>query len=55
LTIADNGVGPPTEPALRLGGLAGLRDRLSAAGGELAVERDVDGFRLVATVPDGAG
>jgi signal transduction histidine kinase len=36
---------------LRLGGLEGLRDRLATAGGELAVERQDDGFRLVATVP----
>jgi two-component system, NarL family, sensor histidine kinase DesK len=51
VTIADDGVGAPTPPTLRLGGLEGLRDRLAAAGGELAVERDADGFRLVATVP----
>ena len=51
LTIADDGVGTPTLPPLRLGGLAGLRDRLTAAGGELVVERPGDGFRLVATVP----
>jgi two-component system sensor histidine kinase DesK len=55
LTIADNGVGTPTPPTVRLGGLAGLRDRLAAAGGELEVERQGDGFRLVATVPGGAG
>jgi two-component system, NarL family, sensor histidine kinase DesK len=51
LTIADDGVGAPTTPSSRLGGLDGLRDRLAAAGGELAVERVDDGFRLVATVP----
>jgi len=55
LTISDNGVGTPTPPTLRLGGLAGLRDRLAAAGGELDVQRQGDGFRLVATVPGGAG
>jgi two-component system sensor histidine kinase DesK len=55
LTISDNGVGSPTPPTVRLGGLAGLRDRLAAAGGELAVEREGDGFRLVATVPGGTG
>ncbi len=54
LTIDDDGVGTPTVPTLRLGGLEGLRDRLAAAGGELAVERRGDGFRLVATVPGGA-
>jgi two-component system sensor histidine kinase DesK len=53
LTIADDGVGAPSAPQVRLGGLAGLRDRLAAAGGELAVERPGEGFRLVATVPGG--
>ncbi len=54
LTIADDGVGTPTTPTVRLGGLAGLRDRLAAAGGDLVVERPGDGFRLVATVPGAA-
>lgn len=51
LTITDDGVGTPTAPTLRLGGLTGLRDRLTAAGGDLTVERPGEGFRLVATVP----
>jgi two-component system, NarL family, sensor histidine kinase DesK len=51
LTIADDGVGSPSSPSVRLGGLAGLRDRLAAAGGELVVERPNEGVRLVATVP----
>jgi two-component system sensor histidine kinase DesK len=54
LTIADDGVGTPTAPTVRLGGLAGLRDRLAAAGGDLVVERPGEGFRLVATVPGAA-
>jgi two-component system sensor histidine kinase DesK len=54
LTIADDGVGTPTPPTVRLGGLAGLRDRLAAAGGDLVVDRPGDGFRLVATVPGSA-
>jgi two-component system sensor histidine kinase DesK len=54
LTIADDGVGRPTAPTVRLGGLAGLRDRLAAAGGELVVDRPGEGFRLVATVPEAA-
>jgi two-component system sensor histidine kinase DesK len=54
VTIADDGVGAPSAPTLRLGGLTGLRDRLAAAGGELAVEREGEGFRLVATVPGGS-
>jgi two-component system sensor histidine kinase DesK len=53
LTITDDGVGTPTAPTLRLGGLTGLRDRLTAAGGDLTVERPGEGFRLVATVPGG--
>lgn len=54
LTIADDGVGAPTAPTLRLGGLEGLRDRLAAVGGGLAVEGHGEGFRLVATVPERA-
>ena len=54
LTIADDGVGRPTAPTIRLGGLTGLRDRLAAAGGELVVDRPGEGFRLVATVPEAA-
>lgn len=53
LTIADDGVGAPSAPGLRLGGLEGLRDRLSSAGGELSVDRRDDGFRLVASLPGG--
>lgn len=51
LSIADDGVGAPAQPPVRLGGLAGLRDRLAAAGGDLVVDRPTDGFRLVASVP----
>jgi two-component system sensor histidine kinase DesK len=51
LTVADDGVGLPREPTLRLGGLDGLRDRLRAAGGELRVDGAAEGFRLVASVP----
>ncbi len=53
LSIADDGVGAPTAPSVRLGGLAGLRDRLASAGGELVVDRPAAGFRLVASVPGG--
>jgi len=53
LTIADDGLGVPTTSSVRLGGLEGLRDRLAAAGGELAVDGRGEGFRLVATVPEG--
>lgn len=51
LTIADDGIGAPTTPAVRLGGLAGLRDRLADAGGQLSIDHPEEGFRLVATVP----
>jgi two-component system sensor histidine kinase DesK len=54
LTIADDGAGASAAPTMRLGGIEGLRSRLAAAGGELSVEREDDGFRLVATVPGGS-
>lgn len=53
LTVADDGVGLPQEPGLRLGGLDGLRDRLRAVGGELRVDSSGDGYRLVASLPGG--
>ncbi|WP_164477939.1 sensor histidine kinase [Nocardioides pantholopis] len=53
LTIADDGMGAPPTSAPRVGGLAGLRERLAAVGGDLVVEPGDDGFRLVATVPGG--
>ncbi|MEP7089163.1 MAG: histidine kinase [Nocardioidaceae bacterium] len=55
LTMVNDGAGAPTAPTLRLGGLEGLRDRLASGGGDLAVERRDDEFRLVATVPGGRG
>ncbi len=55
LTIADDGVGGPSTPAFRTGGLEGLRDRVVSAGGALVVEPSNDGFRLVATLPGGGG
>jgi two-component system sensor histidine kinase DesK len=54
LSIADDGVGAPRQPSLRLGGLDGLRDRLRAVGGELRVDEAAEGYRLVATLPQGA-
>jgi len=53
LSIADDGVGRPSAPAFRTGGLEGLRDRVVSAGGALVVEPSTDGFRLVATLPGG--
>ena len=53
LTIDDDGVGGPTAPAFRTGGLDGLRDRVVSAGGELDVVPSDEGFRLVATLPGG--
>ena len=54
LSITDDGVGTPVPPTVRPGGLTGLRDRLASAGGDLSIERPDAGFRLVATVPEGA-
>ena len=53
LTIVDDGVGAPTPPTPRPGGLEGLRARLAAGRGKLAVEPQDGGFKLVATVPRG--
>ena len=64
LTVADDGVGAPAAfatPAAdagspgRRGGLEGLHDRLSAAGGGVDVTPGTDGFTLTAWVPDGTG
>jgi two-component system, NarL family, sensor histidine kinase DesK len=54
LSIADDGVGTPTTPDPRMGGLAGLRNRLVSVGGRLEVGSAAGGFRLVATLPEGA-
>jgi len=55
LTVSDDGVGGPHPPdGSRVGGLDGLRRRLEAAGGALAVQPGPDGFRLVASVPGGS-
>lgn len=51
LTITDDGVGGPSTPEFRTGGLEGLRDRVVSAGGALVVKPSNDGFRLVATLP----
>jgi two-component system sensor histidine kinase DesK len=51
LKVSDDGDGQAVRPG---GGLAGLTIRLSAAGGELAVEGNKRGTRLTARVPTGA-
>jgi two-component system sensor histidine kinase DesK len=51
LKVSDDGDGQAVRSG---GGLAGLTARLSAAGGELAVEGDRQGTRLTARVPQGA-
>ena len=51
LKVSDDGDGQAVRPG---GGLAGLTSRLTAAGGELAVEGDRAGTRLTARVPQGA-
>ncbi|MCD4524340.1 sensor histidine kinase [Nocardioides sp. cx-173] len=53
LSIADDGVGAPSGPSSRTGGLEGLRGRVVSAGGALVVDPGDEGFRLVATVPGG--
>ena len=52
LSIADDGVGHLGEREDGLGGLAGLRRRLQAAGGGLETRPGTDGFTLIAWVPD---
>ena len=47
LSVSDDGVGGPAVADGRQGGLDGLRRRVIAAGGQLDVEPDADGFRLV--------
>ncbi|MGH1561266.1 sensor histidine kinase [Mumia sp. DW29H23] len=51
LTVVDDGVGGPSAPGTRDGGLVGLRRRVVAAGGRLDLEPGSEGFRLVARVP----
>lgn len=48
LTVADDGHGRRFREGL---GLTGMRERLAAAGGSLAIEPGASGTRLVATVP----
>ncbi len=55
LSIVDDGVGRVTAAAGHDGGLAGLRGRLSAAGGGLDVNPGSDGFTLTAWVPESKG
>ncbi len=50
LKVSDDGDGQAVRPG---GGLAGLTSRLTAAGGELAIEGDTRGTRLTARVPQG--
>lgn len=51
LKVSDDGDGRAVRPG---GGLEGLTARLTAAGGELAIEGDTRGTRLTARVPQGA-
>lgn len=51
LKVSDDGDGQAVRPG---GGLAGLTSRLTAAGGELAIEGNTCGTRLTARVPQGA-
>ena len=51
LKVSDDGDGQAVRPG---GGLAGLTSRLTAAGGELAIEGNTRGTQLTARVPQGA-
>jgi two-component system, NarL family, sensor histidine kinase DesK len=55
LVVSDDGVGGPTVPPERRGGLDGLRRRLGSVGGWLQVGPNPDGFRLTAHVPAAGG
>lgn len=50
LKVSDDGEGQAVRPG---GGLTGLTARLTAAGGELAIEGDTRGTRVTARVPQG--
>ena len=50
LELVDDGCGPRPDPMRSGAGLAGLRQRLAAVGGDLGTTRSEQGFRLVATV-----
>lgn len=51
LTVSDNGRGFPVEPAAPGTGIAGMRERLLALGGELVIASGPDGSHLSATLP----
>lgn len=51
MTVSDNGHGEAVRAG---GGLSGLRSRLGAAGGDLAVRGSAEGTQLVARLPQGA-
>jgi len=52
VTVSDDGANPPT-PHFRLGhGLSGMRERVNDLGGELSVEADETGWRVVARFPE---
>lgn len=51
MTVSDNGHGEAVRAG---GGIAGLRSRLGAAGGDLAVRGTAEGTQLVARLPQGA-
>ena len=51
MTVSDNGHGEAVRAG---GGIAGLRSRLGAAGGDLAVRGTAQGTQLVARLPQGA-
>ena len=53
IEVADDGVGPPTEPTHVGHGLLGIRERVGLYGGALVTGRsDLGGYLLVATLAD---
>ena len=52
IEVADDGVGPPPEPARAGHGLVGIRERVALFGGALVTGRsDLGGYLLSATLP----
>jgi signal transduction histidine kinase len=53
IEVADDGIGPPTEPTHSGHGLLGIRERVALYGGALVTGRsDLGGYLLVATLAD---
>jgi signal transduction histidine kinase len=52
LTVEDNGGGDPSRVSVAAGhGILGIRERIAASGGSLAIGRAAAGVRIAATIP----